>query len=1229
MNAVARELDARSRPLQQHTGLECWRHGKLVQNKQKLEVYFEPEDYLNWKSPEDYVLVSKAQDGDGASQHSWSLFLPKTFSTRKGALILYSEGLAVSAWAPRERRRSHRKRRDLELHTLHDLREAILAYGRRKREQDRAWQPYLYFRSKPASQIHRQMQPGYSAKRYLRGLLRTWPPDTVDRLQRAGHIKDSVLLRDSRLGIPKNLRPRQDLSGVPPKYHLLPVVPSFWIQQRPSYEQGLGRWLRDSYGDQGSAAQNHYNPGTHLTSLRKQPWQEDETRAKDALTESHLRVQASEESHNGRTRQASRKARISHLPLPSDKSLFTFFCGAFPDKQGNVKPHKAGGGCLSQEPPAERCLFPPIASARGSEQSTLGEAEKRKAPRALKLPRILEEPPRVLNPLRSRFKGHEPPMELFIIPMEIHFHTPQPPREKACRRGAQQPLSEAEEAMPLGRPPLKRLFLGRTRGLTAHLPVDSSQDTASRQEDGDILAQSVEQPLGPPPPIKGKKSPEIQRDLDSNRTPGCSSPPDHPVERILPAGPDESRDPTWKHFLPNPEGENVRLTLQGLMGTEALPQGQANPGSRTRPHGNLSEASSPLTQAAGHQECGDEIDSHEEPGGPHRRKDEDGQGPATKGGWASRGPAVSQAEHEGALLGTAAAGSPRQVGGVSALEMPPRSLLPRSSSLASSSSARSSPPTTDSRLPRASERASVDREAPRLCFPPPPAGAAWSRGGAEAPVRKHPRPLPLVPFPDSGLGFPGRPGVLPGSPHPEPRTVTLDPSGTPPAPPANTLKSMNRVYKVSHLHRRLLEHEPASPGKLGSKTTPRLPRKNKKTQAKLFNQKTKTAISHGRELVDKANRKKRTKTDKGKAHKREREERVPRQAEAVRGKSKGVTTEKKSQPKEKKPETKMKRKHKERNVEMAAELSKPDVTNPKEAEGTSERGLLPSHSAPEDPWISSEYDALESQVSIDGRLPPTQDIGIPSNMESEEDRSPEDPFKALLEKRQQEKASPDRIGTERAEMTWLEAERRREQELLEQLETTEKMKEELELEHQRHAEEIRLRKQRLEEVRQLEEEAERKQRLRFQAAQERARKQQEAFRKKLQEMQRKKQQEEVEKAETKKQRQKELDMQLAEEQKRLMEMTEEQRLEYLWEKRQEEKARWEAEESRQQEEKAARLTLEEARKLVQEQIRQKAAFKEHYFRQELSKEANGLQWTQNISRPWVYSYFQFLDTPKP
>lgn len=96
------------------------------------------QDYLNWKSPEDYVLVSKPQDEGNPNQHTWTLFLPKTFSTRKGALILYSEGLAISAWTPEERRKGpyhckgHRKRLDLEVHTLRDLKEAILAYGRKQ-----------------------------------------------------------------------------------------------------------------------------------------------------------------------------------------------------------------------------------------------------------------------------------------------------------------------------------------------------------------------------------------------------------------------------------------------------------------------------------------------------------------------------------------------------------------------------------------------------------------------------------------------------------------------------------------------------------------------------------------------------------------------------------------------------------------------------------------------------------------------------------------------------------------------------------------------------------------------------------------------------------------------------------------------------------------------------------------------------------------------------------------
>lgn len=61
------------------------------------------------------------------------------------------------------------------------------------------------------------------------------------------------------------------------------------------------------------------------------------------------------------------------------------------------------------------------------------------APRVLQLPPVSEEPPRALKPPRSRFKGSELPKELFVIPMEIHFHTPQPPQEKASRRGGSPP----------------------------------------------------------------------------------------------------------------------------------------------------------------------------------------------------------------------------------------------------------------------------------------------------------------------------------------------------------------------------------------------------------------------------------------------------------------------------------------------------------------------------------------------------------------------------------------------------------------------------------------------------------------------------------------------------------------------------------------------------------------------------------------------------------------------
>ncbi|XP_048664280.1 uncharacterized protein KIAA2012 homolog isoform X1 [Marmota marmota marmota] len=1159
-------------------------HGKLVQNKQKLEVYFEPEDYLNWKSPEDYVLVSKPQNEEDANQHSWNLFLPKTFSTRKGALILYSEGLAISAWTPKERRKGsccpkgHKKGLDLELRTLQDLKEAVLAYGRKQREQDRAWQPYLYFRSQPDSQAQRKIQPGYSAKRYLRGLLRTWPPDTMYRLQCAGHIKDSVLLQESQLNVPKSLRPQQDLSGVPPKYHLLPVFPPFWIQQEKSFEQG--QWGLDEeeagaggHMNQDSVAKNHSSRETHLLPRRKQPWQEEKTPAEDTSVEDRLHRHASEESHNEKTQHTSKKALghayVSHSWLLSDKSHMTFYGGAFPnrkadlsDKQGNMKWHRARGSHLPQELPAARCLLPPITSAIGSEQNTPGEAKKKKAPKALKLPPISEEPPRVPNPLRRQFKANEPPTELFIIPMEIHFHTKHPPKEKACRRGAPCPESEpeTEEARPLWRPPLKHASLQRPMAITVHLPVDTGRDTPSpsgssslppashrnltlkgskarhtkalSQEkegwkgDDSVLSLNVKPPLDLQPLIRERKWRESHGDRDSLQTSSRSSPTGTPNVRTLATG--QVYESAYSNISHEEEGSSIQQVLQ------------TNTESGTNLPMNLYEIS-PLTQTT---------------------------------------------EKQGA--------------------------------------------------PQSLEAAAQKTGEPQSCINK---GLICSNGKEFYTRKLH---IDMTPFlKESGDELDSH--EVPGgslrendevSQDPERRSVTDHPSASLAehiqTPEADFMKNTGSNYEAQHLYRGLPGSRPESPEKTGTVDMSLLREREGKIGPRLFNQEAPASISNERELIDKSKRKKRIKTDKTKAPKKGNEGIVPGEAKAILGKSKDSMSEKKSEliPKGKKAGAKRKRPQKERNVEMATELSGPD--------DIPDRGFFPSHSDVEDLWLSPRYDAQESQVSIDGRASQTQTMAVTGNVESKEERSCEDPSEALT-KREQQKVSQDRLRAERAEMRRLEVERkRREQEQQsrlqqEELERAEKMKEELELELQRRREENRLRRQRLEEERQRQEEVERKQQLQLQAAQERARQQQEEFRRKLQELQRKKQQEEAERDEAEKQRQKELEMQLAEEQKRLMEMAEEERLEYQRQKREaEEKAQAEAEERRQKEEEAAKLALEEAMKQDPEQARQKAALEKHlHFHRELQKEARGLQWTQNISRPWVYSYFQFLQIPRP
>ncbi|XP_047576723.1 uncharacterized protein KIAA2012 homolog isoform X5 [Lutra lutra] len=1015
-------------------------HGKLVQNKQKLEVYFEPEDYLNWKSPEDYVLVSKPQEEGGANQHTWSLFLPKTFSTRKGALILYSEGLAITAWTPEERRKGphrpkgRRKRPGIELHTLQDLKKAILAYGRRQ----------------------------------------------------------------------------------------------------------------------------------------------------DTSIENHYRIHTSKESHSENIQQTSQRAfghaHMDHSWLLSDKSHITFYGGAFPnrkadlnDRQGNIKLHKGRSSHLLQEPPAERCLFPPLAPATGSEKNTAGEAKKKKVPKALTLPPLLEEQPRVLDPLRSPLKASEPPAELFVLPVEIHFHSQHPPKEKPHPRGALHPEAgpETEEkSRPFWKPSLKHASLGKPRELTMRLPAGTGRDMLSRQDD-DGPPENVTPPLSL---IKERKSPESQRGRDSPRTSSYSSTMGSLDRRrprgALPAeGQEDSRNPTLGHFSPGPDEQNTCLFLPGPTETKEPLSGKAY----ESVHSNT---------------------RHEKEGSRIQR------------------PLKANSESRTYLLTNLHEASP--------LTQKPEKQGAQQSL----------------------EAAAQKTGEPQSCINK---GLICSNRKEFYTRKLHIDMTPFLKENGDELDDYEEPGEPLGENHQdaqdqELRSIIPDPLRASLAdhvqtPEADTVRKTGRDYDVRRLPRTLPGHE--SPERLGPVDASLLPRGSEgRTEARLFDQQALGDVSE-MELIGKAKRKKRTRTDKSKAPKGRREGKVHREAEATVGKSKEAKAEKKSEliPEERKPRAKRKNTQKERNLEVA-ELSGPDVINSKETEDTTDRGFSPAESMVEDPWLSHEYDAQESQVSIDRRSSPTQTA--PANRGSQE-RSYEDPSKALVAKREREGASRDKLRVERAALRHLEVERkRREQEeqqrlLEEQLERAEKMQEELELEQRAHAEEKRLRKQRLEEEQQRREEEERRQQVQLQVARERARRQQEEFRRKLRELQRRKQQEEAERAEAEKQRQKELEMQLAEEEKRLLEMAEEERLEHQRRKKEaEEKARLEAEERRQREEEAARLALEEAMTRAQEEARQKAALEKHlHFHQELYKEASALQWTHNISRSWVYSYFQFLQIPRP
>ncbi|KAK3543554.1 hypothetical protein QTP70_023881 [Hemibagrus guttatus] len=114
-------------------------YGHVVQTDGKrqygrLEVCFEPEDYFIWKSQPPLLRLSSS----GRLLSGMEPTPPKTYSTRRGPLILFSEDFASSFSQPdkvnRKDRsfRASRQEAEFEFYSLRDLTEAALAYCKKQ-----------------------------------------------------------------------------------------------------------------------------------------------------------------------------------------------------------------------------------------------------------------------------------------------------------------------------------------------------------------------------------------------------------------------------------------------------------------------------------------------------------------------------------------------------------------------------------------------------------------------------------------------------------------------------------------------------------------------------------------------------------------------------------------------------------------------------------------------------------------------------------------------------------------------------------------------------------------------------------------------------------------------------------------------------------------------------------------------------------------------------------------
>ncbi|KAM8934105.1 uncharacterized protein KIAA2012 homolog [Pelodytes ibericus] len=568
-------------------------HAQLVKTSQeKLVIHYEPEDYFNWRSRQDFQ-ARRILSGCYGSHGYLEIPPHKTYSTKKGALVLYSEDLALPWHGTHGRKikKGHkykRKKFKLELNTLQDLTGAILAYGRKQKTHysDSYWEPYLHFVSEAEIQNDRQVRPGYSPKRYLARLSQTWDPNTIYKLQQAGSLRDSVQLQQLTTNILESSRRHQDLSSVPLKYQCLPVFASVplprWthndaftdlgrctpVQEETENEEEL-RYDMDVH-EESDCNLDRSMPCTR--SLRSQIRRDRFDAQKGELMD----IQQREE---GITCERNEHGPGSFLKdgiiTPHAKPHTTFYGGSF---SGSRKYLYGRQDLIKQQydkeaPLPEGGLLPPIFHS----EPMVGRDPTTRVQEAIKLPPISEKTRR--DPRRERRRRiTEPPKELIIIPLLVRFESQKDSQEGNTKQGKaakdelqNQGMSEVEQQAP----PLTdrvRIPIQERKRRTLQMDIDWNVDP---QADADLLPIPEVPPVGSLPPINGKKGPGNQSSMANIKASNAfnSGSSTTQVSKALPTGiirgsiPEELKEcckgSSVGSLIMSPNGEIVCLSLMG------------------------------------------------------------------------------------------------------------------------------------------------------------------------------------------------------------------------------------------------------------------------------------------------------------------------------------------------------------------------------------------------------------------------------------------------------------------------------------------------------------------------------------------------------------------------------------------------------------------------------------------------------------------------------------------